>query len=121
MAEAFAKQLLPSDCTIISAGTQPASEINPLAVKVMEEIGYDMSNQHPKKLTTAMLSGTTRFISMGCGVLESCPVPIVRGTLAVEDWSLEDPAGKDISFFREIRGQIEHEVTVLATVLEQDR
>lgn len=118
MAEGFAKKDFPKTIKIISAGSEPALEVNPLAIEVMKEVDIDISGQKPKLLTTSMLKGATHFISMGCGVLDSCPVPIVKEKIAVENWDLEDPSGKEIEFFREIRDAIEQKILDLKNRLE---
>lgn len=119
MAEGFARAHFPPDVSVVSAGTAPAGEVNPTAIEVMREVGIDISRQHPKVLTTAMLKNATHFIGMGCGVLESCPVPLVQGTIAIDDWNIDDPAGKDIDTFRRARDAIEARVKALARSLGQ--
>ncbi len=114
MAEGFARKYLPEGTRIVSAGTKPAATIDPNAIAVMKEVGIDISKQKPKLLTTKMVSDATHFVSMGCGVLDSCPVPIVKGKVEIEDWVLEDPKGKDISFVREIRDRIEQNMKSFA-------
>nr|MDO8117473.1 arsenate reductase ArsC [Candidatus Sigynarchaeota archaeon] len=106
MAEAFAKKYLPRGTGIVSAGTKPASRVDPTTISVMNEIGIDISKQKPKVLTTKMLAGATHFISMGCGVLDSCPFPLVQGII-VEDWAFEDTKGKSIEFIKDVRDKIE--------------
>jgi arsenate reductase len=117
MAEGFARRYLPEGTKIVSAGTKPAAAIDPNAIAVMKEVGIDISRQKPKLLTTKMVSGATHFVSMGCGVLDSCPVPLVKGKLEVEDWELDDPKGKDISFVRGIRDKIEQNMQIFAKKL----
>jgi arsenate reductase len=117
MAEGFAKKYMPS-VEVLSAGTLPATAVNPHAIDVMKEIGIDISMHSPKMLVPNMLKGATHFISMGCGVLDACPFPIVKGKLSVQDWALEDPAGKDLAFFRKVRDEIERRVKVLRAELE---
>jgi len=117
MAEGFARKLLPAGTKIVSAGTKPAASIDPNALAVMKEVGIDISRQKPKMLTTKMVSDATHFVSMGCGVLDSCPVPIVKGKIEIEDWELDDPKGKDIAFVRGIRDRIEQHMKNLAKKL----
>ena len=50
MAEAFFKKYAPKKFNVISAGTSPSSQLNPLVVKVMKEIGIDLDDQHHKQL-----------------------------------------------------------------------
>ena len=110
MAEGIAKRLSEGNVSVHSAGTKPEKKVTPLAVQVMKEIGIDISHQKPKLITVDMLRASIHFVSMGCGVLEACPVPI--GVPNVEDWVIEDPWGKDIQFFRKtrdiIRGKVEN-------------
>ncbi|MHA1918885.1 MAG: arsenate reductase ArsC [Promethearchaeota archaeon] len=108
MAEGFAKHLTKGNISVRSAGTKPEKKVTPSAVQVMKEIGIDISNQKPKLLTIQMLNDSTHFISMGCGVIEACPVPL--GVPNVEDWNIEDPWGKDIEFFRKTRDIIKEKV-----------
>ena len=118
MAEGFGKKIFPKNIEVISAGTVPADEINPSAIEVMNEVGIDISSQKPKKLTPAMLKNAIAFISMGCGVLDSCPFPLVQGKLLIEDWDLEDPAGQDITIFRQTRYEIEQKIKTLAKKID---
>lgn len=108
MAEGIAKHLSEEKISVHSAGTKPEENVTPLVVKVMKEIGIDISHQEPKLITVDMLSTSTHFVSMGCGVLEACPVPIEVPN--VEDWDIEDPWGKDIEFFRKTRDIIKGKV-----------
>ncbi|NMC07024.1 MAG: low molecular weight phosphatase family protein [Candidatus Lokiarchaeota archaeon] len=117
MAEGFARKYLPVGTKIVSAGTKPAASVDPNAIAVMKEVGIDISSQKPKMLTTKMVSDATHFVSMGCGVLDSCPVPLVKGKIEIDDWELEDPKGKDIAFVRGIRDKIEQHVKDLAKKL----
>jgi arsenate reductase len=117
MAEGLAKRYMPS-VEVRSAGTKPALVINPHAIEAMKEIGIDISLQKPKLLEPSILKGATHFVSMGCGVLDACPFPIVKGKLSVQDWTLEDPAGKDLAFFRKVRNEIEWRIKGLKAELK---
>jgi len=101
-AKYFAKKLGVGDILeIYSAGTDPKKEINPDAIKVMSEIGIDISNQYTK-LINDIPSFIDTVITMGC--INGCPA-IPHSYF--EDWNLEDPDGKSIEKFREIRDKIE--------------
>jgi arsenate reductase len=105
MAEAFANRLGAGVVYAESAGTAPGLELNPVVVKAMEEIGYDMSGHHPKMLTAQMIEDADRVITMGCGVEPDgavCPVVFTQS----EDWGLDDPNGKLIEEVRVIRDDI---------------
>lgn len=107
MAEGFAREYGADMFDIYSAGTNPAPKIKPNAVKVMEEIGIDISEQYPKKLAE-IPSELDILITMGCGV--ECPfIPCDYR----KDWGLEDPAGKPIDVFRDTRDIIEKKVKEL--------
>lgn len=118
MAEGFFNQLAKGKAIATSAGTNPSSEVNPLAIQVMREAGIDISWHQPKKLTPEMMENADRVITMGCGVEESCPATLVP----TEDWALEDPKGKSIDKVREIRDQIRVRVgKLLKEILEEDK
>jgi arsenate reductase len=109
MAEAFFNQLGGGKAIADSAGTQPADQIDPIVAYVMREAGLDITRQRPKVITQEMMENADRVISMGCGVQESCPANLVP----VEDWGIEDPAGKPVKKVREIRDIIKNKVETL--------
>ena len=96
-----------------SAGSAPASEINPAAVLAMAEVGVDLSEEYPKRLTDQAVSAADVVITMGCG--DACPIfPGKR----YEDWELEDPAGKDLETVRRIRDEIKTHIETLLADLD---
>lgn len=95
-----------------SAGSKPASEINPAVVQVMNELGIDMSQEFPKPLTDDFVKAADVVITMGCG--DACP--IYRGK-RYEDWELEDPAGKSVDEVRKIRDELDARVRQLLAEL----
>jgi arsenate reductase (thioredoxin) len=113
MASAFFNHLVaPSKAKAISAGTQPAERLHPEVLQVMTEVGIDLSNAKPQRLTEDLARGANLLITMGCG--DECPfVPGVKR----EDWPLPDPKGKDIKEVRRIRDDIRARVSRLAKVL----
>lgn len=88
-----------------SAGSEPASELNPSVVEAMREIGIDLSQEFPKPLTDEFVRAADVLITMGCG--DACP--IYRGK-RYEDWELDDPAGQDLATVRRIRDEIDTRV-----------
>ena len=95
-----------------SAGSEPAEQINPDAVTVMDELGVDLSRESPKPLTDESVGAADVVITMGCG--DACPVyPGKR----YEDWKIEDPAGKDLDTVRRIRDEIDAHVQRLLAEL----
>ena len=113
MAEAFAKQL---GISAMSAGTVPATTVNPVVVEVMKERGIDLSSSRPKMLTIEMVNEAGLVVTMGCSVEEVCPAPfIARMQKKLVEWSIEDPKGKSIEKVRQIGEEIERKVAELQT------
>jgi protein-tyrosine-phosphatase len=111
MAEAFARSI---GLNASSAGTVPASEVNPSVVKVMEEVGIEISQSKPKYLDAQMIDEADRIILMGCSVESVCPAVLLgKMKKKSEDWNLEDPKGKPIEEVRKIRDEIQARVRAL--------
>lgn len=102
---------------VASAGTEPNSELNPIVVDVMAEVGIDITNQKPKLLSNEMIQDSFRTVNMGCMDRKSCPSLFVKD---VFDWNITDPKGKTIEEIRRIRDQIKFEVMALIKKLEDD-
>ena len=94
--------------SVLSAGSEPADQLNPTVVEAMNEVGIDISAERPKKLEDGMVREADVVITMGCG--DACPIyPGKR----YEDWDLEDPSGKDLETVRGIRDRISERVDAL--------
>ena len=106
MAEGFFNHLANGKARAISAGTKPASAVDPKTIEVMREVGIDISAARPKALIMEMLDQASRVVTMGCGAEGVCPASFVE----TEDWQLEDPKGKPIEEVRRIRDQIKTRV-----------
>jgi len=113
MAEAFLNRLAKGQAVAVSAGNRPASKVDEKAVEVMKEIGIDMTEQKPKALTMKTVEEADVVITMGCGA-DVCPVVPKR----VEEWKIEDPAGKPVAKFREVRNEIRKRVEKLVETLK---
>jgi arsenate reductase len=101
MAAAFLTHLSHGQVEVRSAGSEPAEQVNPVAVQAMAEVGIDIADQTPKILTDTAVRESDVVITMGCG--DTCPFyPGKR----YEDWVLEDPAGKGVESVRPIRDEI---------------
>ena len=96
----------------MSAGSQPASEINPAVIQAMAETGLDLSREFPKPLTSDQVQAADIIITMGCG--DACPVYPGKRYL---DWDLPDPAGLPLEQVRPIRDDIQRRVRQLITEL----
>jgi arsenate reductase len=116
MAEGFFRKYAPKGYETLSAGTMPVSEINPLAIQVMKELGIDISNQKSKDLTEDMMRNATTVVNMGCMDNNFCPTVYMPRVI---DWGLEDPKDKPIEKVREIRDEIERRVKQLAAELNK--
>ena len=112
MAAGLLNDLAQGRIEVRSAGSEPAEEINPVAVEAMAELGIDIATELPKRLTDDAVKEADVVITMGCG--DACPIyPGKR----YEDWELEDPSGKDLETVRGIRDQIETRVDALLSEL----
>ncbi len=115
MAEGLLNALAQGRATAKSAGAAPSDRVDPLAVQAMKEIGIDISMRMPKMITPDMVREADRVVLMGCGT-NSCP--IIPKELV--DWQIEDPAGKGIRKFREVRDTIRRKVEQLLAELEKE-
>jgi len=116
MAEAFFRKFAPNRFNVSSAGTTPSSQLNPIVIQVMKEIGIDMTNQQPKLLSDSMIDNSFKTVNMGCMDKESCPSLFVKDVI---DWNISDPKEKSLDEVRIIRDKIKFEVMTLIKSLEE--
>ena len=117
MAAGFLQRLAGDRVEVLSAGSVPASEVNPAAVAAMAEVGIDLQGARPKLLEASTVRRADVVVTMGCG--DACPIFPGKRYL---DWDLEDPAGKDVDTVRRIRDEIRGRVSQLvAELLGKDR
>lgn len=108
MAAAWLRHLAGDSVEVRSAGSEPAEQINPVAVAAMREVGIDLTGQAPARLTWDAAEASDVIVTMGCG--EACPVlPGKR----YEDWQLTDPAGQPLDVVRTVRDEIRQRVVEL--------
>ena len=101
MAAGYLRALGGDGVEVLSAGSAPKDQINPVAIEAMAEEGIDIANNTPKVLTVDAVKESDVVITMGCG--DVCPIfPGKR----YEDWELDDPAGQGIDAVRPIRDEI---------------
>jgi arsenate reductase (thioredoxin) len=113
MAEGFLKSFDP-ELMVYSAGTNPAQQIHPLAIKVMEEAGINLSDHYTKNVNQFLHKSFDYAITVCDNAKDECPVfmGIVRNRVHI---GFEDPAkaaGTDeeiLSFFRRTRDKIKTE------------
>lgn len=100
MAQALFESYAPEDMRAESAGLEPAARIHPVVVEAMREIGIELGDRRPKKLTVEMQLHADLAVTLGCG--GRCPYVPAH----VEDWDLPDPAGRPLEEVRGIRDEI---------------
>jgi protein-tyrosine-phosphatase len=114
MAAGYLSHLAGGRIDVLSAGSAPKDQINPVAVEAMAEDGVDITSATPKILTTDAVRASDVVITMGCG--DACPIfPGKR----YEDWELADPAGQGIEAVRPIRDEIKRRVSALISELHE--
>jgi arsenate reductase len=109
MAAAFFNQLADRQrAEAISAGTEPSVRVHPEVLAVMREVGIELSDAKPQRLTEELAQGAQLLITMGCG--DKCPyVPGLRR----DDWPLPDPKGRPLDEVRAVRDNIHSRVLAL--------
>ena len=112
MAAGYMRSLSGGAVEVLSGGSEPGDQINPMAIQAMAEEGIDISQAVPQLMTTEQVRESDAVITMGCG--DVCPVfPGKR----YEDWELTDPKGKSIDEVRPIRDDIKARVERLLAEL----
>ena len=109
MAAAFFNQLADRQkAEAVSAGTEPGLRVHPEVLAVMQQVGIDLSEAKPQKLTEELAREAQLLITMGCG--DECPyVPGLRR----DDWPLPDPKGRPLDEVRAVRDDIRSRVSAL--------
>jgi arsenate reductase (thioredoxin) len=113
MAQGFAEAPGKRKLEVYSAGSRPASQIDPVVVEVMKEKGIDLSGKKPKGLNDLPPVEMDYLVTMGCE--ETCPaVPAVK----IIEWQIPDPKGKPVHEIRRIRDILETKVKTLLEEVE---
>jgi arsenate reductase (thioredoxin) len=113
MAEAFAKMAGEEEVEAYSAGSNPSGKINPKAIIVMKELGYDLSGNKSKSLEEVKrLAPFDAVVTMGCG--DACPWMPSKKFI---DWEIPDPKEMDEADFRKVRDLIRNQVKELLASL----
>jgi len=114
MAEGFTRILGAGKVEVSSSGLA-SSQVDPITVEVMKEIGIDISSQTSKPLIDFNPQDFDAVISLcGCGV--NLPEAWVLRDI-FEDWQLDDPEGHPIEKFREVRDRVKAKVENLIAVM----
>lgn len=123
MAEGFAKQLLPTDWQVASAGIERHG-VNPLAVAAMAEVGIDISGQTSKVIDPDYLRQCRVVVTLCGDARDRCPV--VPTSVKKLHWPLIDPAAATGDptaqrlVFRQVRDAIQQRVAELAVTLKSE-
>jgi arsenate reductase len=112
MAAALLSRMAGDRIEVRSAGTEPADQINPVAVAAIAELGIDIATTAPKILTSDAVQTSDIVITMGCG--DACPY---FPGVSYRDWKLPDPAGQPLTTVRAIRDEIADRVRALIAEL----
>lgn len=116
MAAGWLRHLAGDRVAVRSGGSQPADEVNPVAVEAMREVGIDIASQRPRRWDDEAFAAADVVVTMGCG--DECPY--VPGKRYV-DWPLDDPAGQPLAEVRRIRDDIADRVRTLMADLGVER
>lgn len=111
MAEAFLKNLDPN-LEVVSAGTQPAERVNPFTVRVMQEVGFDLSVNKTKSVERFLDQDFDFVITVCGGAKETCPVFFgkVKQRLHIGFDDPADATGSDaeiLAVYRRVRDEIQ--------------
>jgi arsenate reductase (thioredoxin) len=96
-----------------SAGTSPGDRVHPEVVAVMRELGIDLADRKPQRLTNELAQWADVIVTMGCG--DECPYIPGKRYL---DWDLPDPKRMPVEQVRVIRDEIDDRVRELAGELQ---
>ena len=118
IAEAFFNQMAKGKALALSAGTQPADNVNPVVIEAMREVGIDISGNKPKALTMDMVEKADQMITMGCGA--EAEAVCLASFIETEDWALEDPNGKSFEQVRKTRDEIKDRVAKLVNDIKPE-
>lgn len=112
MAAGFARVIGDGRVDVYSGGSEPAEQVNQMAVAAMHEVGIDIAGFTPQKFTDELLHRVDVVVTMGCG--DTCPY--VPGRRYI-DWPLDDPKGQPLEVVRRIRDDIRSRVESLVAEL----
>jgi arsenate reductase len=114
MSEALFRRAAEGRHEARSAGTTPAEHVHPEVAEAMAELGVDLSERVPRKLSREDAEWADVVVTMGCG--DDCPYIPGKRYL---DWDLEDPKGQSLEAVRATRDEIERRVRALVAELDQ--
>lgn len=110
LAEGFLKTAAGDILNVQSAGSKPAGYVHPLAIKVMNEIGIDISRHHSKHMNDFLNQPVETVITVCGNADQACPM--FPGQLNRHHWGFDDPAHatgteeEKLVVFRRVRDEI---------------
>jgi arsenate reductase len=113
MSQALFEQAAGGRHTAASAGTTPGERVHPEVVTVMRELGIDLADRRPQRLTTELAQAADVVVTLGCG--DECPYIPGKRYL---DWDLPDPKGRSLEDVRATRDEIARRVSGLVNELD---
>lgn len=113
MSQALFEQAAQGRHRALSAGTTPADNVHPEVIEVMHELGVNLADRRPQRLTHELAEQADIVITMGCG--DECP--FIPGKRYI-DWELTDPAGRPVDAVRATRDEIARRVGALLDELD---
>lgn len=115
IAEGFARHLGKGAVEAYSSGSRPSGKVNPVAIKVMQEIGVDISGQISKGFNDLPVKEFDYAVTMGCG--DICPFVPAKQYI---EWSIADPRGRGVDAFRSARDEIKEKVRELLEKIRKE-
>lgn len=112
IAEGFARTLSGEFLEVYSAGSNPSGVVSSVAVRLMDEVGIDISLHTSKGLNALPDVEFDAAVTMGCG--DSCPTVKAKRRI---DWPLDNPKGQPVEFLRKMRDDIEQRVKLLLEII----
>ena len=110
LAEGILRAALNDKFRVASAGSKPAGYVHPLGIRVMQEIGIDISGHHSKHLDE-FLSDNVETVITVCGNADQV-CPMFPGQMNRHHWGFDDPAHatgtveEQLAVFRRVRDEI---------------
>ena len=123
MAEALVNHFLADRWEAVSAGTQPAEQVHPLAVRAMAELGLDLSAQRPKSVEAFRETPLDLVVTLCGDAAENCPLWLGKGR--VVHIGFPDPAAatgteeERLAVFRKVRDALREQVLAFLTSFQE--
>jgi arsenate reductase (thioredoxin) len=125
LAEGVLRAAAGSLVNVQSAGSKPAGFVHPLAVRVMAEIGIDLSGHRSKHLNEFLNAPVETVITV-CGRADAL-CPVFPGQVRRHHWPFDDPAhtrgteAEQLAVFRRVRDEIRRVFEAYAAGLSDRR